>query len=720
MKKLTVCLIAGTATSVSSVLVQAEPQQLPTIIVEGSSLRPGDLSVAPDSTGLKDTASLLQRIPGANVNRNGPLTGIANYRGMAGNRVNVKVDGFSWKAVGPNSMDPGLSHIPAPLTESLQVNRGIAPVSSGMDTIGGSMSVKSKRGEFTEGGIESHGVGSIGYSEVDSGSYGSIFTSLANENHKVFVNGSREYGNNYRFNGDDAVVPSEYDRNAFTVGYGYKRDEHEFEFRYDNNDTGLTGTPSLPLDIESVRGGVASFEYAGNFSGLGVDFGYHYQNMRHAMNNTSLRETPVVRVPKLGEVTVARRALTEVDGFAANIGFSLDIADGELKFGADVDQSHHDATIFDPNNAKFEVQAFNGVKRDRYSGFVEWSGKIVEKLNVELGARYTAVRSDTDDVTVKNPLFVALNAAGISGPMQNGRALIGAFNRADHEVNDGNIDLAAVFNYSVTDDFDIEVGLARKTRAPSYQELYVALPLETTGGLADGRNYIGNLDLNHEVSYQAELGFEWRASLDNAWGGGSLYLAPRAFYHHVEDYIQGVEIADPANPANAISRLPPFGGRNALQFNNIDAYFYGADLEMGYAISDAVRVDATVNYVRARRRDIKDNLYRIAPFNGRMQVSYDHHLFNVSAEGVFYAGQNDVSSFNDELTTAGYALLNLRGEVTPYDGFLFGFGVENVLDKEHANHLSGLNRARGNPDLAVGKRVPARGRNVYATLSYHW
>lgn len=137
----------ATALSLPSV-VYADTEQLTTVVVEGSSSRPGAMAMAPDSSGLKDTAALLEKVPGANVNRNGPLTGIPQYRGMAGNRVNVSIDGANMKEVGPNSMDPSLSHVPAALTESLTVYRGIAPISSGIDTIGGSMKMESKKREL--------------------------------------------------------------------------------------------------------------------------------------------------------------------------------------------------------------------------------------------------------------------------------------------------------------------------------------------------------------------------------------------------------------------------------------------------------------------------------------------------------------------------------------------------------------------------------------------
>jgi len=166
----------------------AEHEQLPSLIIEGSATRAGAFSTAPDNTGLKDTASLLERVPGGNVNRNGALTGIAVYRGMFGNRVTTTIDNSALKEAGTNSMDPPLSHYPAALTEGLTVHRGIAPVSSGIETLGGSMHATSRKGQFADGeGIETHGVGSMGYSSVDDGYVGALMGSVANKNHKVIT-----------------------------------------------------------------------------------------------------------------------------------------------------------------------------------------------------------------------------------------------------------------------------------------------------------------------------------------------------------------------------------------------------------------------------------------------------------------------------------------------------------------------------------------------------
>ncbi len=667
---------------VLSVPVQAfaEHQELPTIVVEGSYERPGTFATAPDSSGLKDTASLLERVPGANVNRNGPLTGIAAYRGMYGNRINVSVDGANMKEVGPNSMDPPLSHIPAPLTGSLRLHRGIAPVSSGIDTIGGAMQVESRKGSFAEGdGIETNGVASMGYSSVEDGHYGVLLGSVANKNHKVYLSGSKEQGRDYRIKNNQKQVPTEYDREAFTTGYGYQREGHEFGINYSNNNTGHTGTPALPMDIVYVRGGLYDANYSWDLGeGYKLKTNVFYQKMRHLMDNYTLRRD--IRPPAARDMYNR----TEVEAGGIDLAFSLPLFDGEFTVGANGDQSNHDANSWMDMMGGISTNFFNNVERDRYSAFVEWDGEIAQDLSLELGARYTHTWSDAGEAS--------------GGTMAQMADRI-AFNSADRGRNFNDVDLAAVLRYAVSSQFDVELGFARKNRAPTYQELYLWTNSAAVGGLADGNTYIGDLNLDHETAYQFELGVDWHT--DKA------YVAPRAFYHYVDDFIQGDRTAD------AIAK-----GANILQFTNIQAQFFGVDLETGYAFDENWRFDAGLNYVRGMRINSPtgdDDLYRIAPLNGRTQLTYEYSEWMGAIEGVYYADQGDVAGYNNELKTKGYMLLNLRGKYEPVHGLVVGVGIENVLDTKHFNHLGGYqlhNRANG--------RVAMPGRNIYATLGYSW
>ncbi|MCV6603757.1 MAG: TonB-dependent receptor plug domain-containing protein, partial [Porticoccaceae bacterium] len=81
-----------------------------------------------------DSAQLLRSLPGANVNSIGTLSGIAQYRGLSGERVAVQLDGAPVFSGGPNAMDAPLSYAPSLLLKRLTVTRGIAPVTASQES----------------------------------------------------------------------------------------------------------------------------------------------------------------------------------------------------------------------------------------------------------------------------------------------------------------------------------------------------------------------------------------------------------------------------------------------------------------------------------------------------------------------------------------------------------------------------------------------------------
>lgn len=705
-------LKAQTSIAIASILAiplqaSAEHEHLPTIVVEGSAMRSGAFGTAPDSSGLKDTASLLKRVPGANVNRNGPLTGIASYRGMFGNRINITIDGANMKEVGPNSMDPPLSHIPAPLTGKLTVHRGIAPVSSGIETFGGSMHAESKKGRFAEGdGIETSGTAAMGYGSVEDGHFGALLGAVATKNHKAYLSGSKEQGRDYKIRNNQKQENTRYDREAFTAGYAFQGEGHEFGVNYSNNNTGHTGTPALPMDIEYVRGGLYDANYNWDIgNGYKLKTNIFYQKMRHLMSNSIMRAGGSASMDAMNN-------RTKVEAGGVDLALDMNLFEGILTVGINGDQANHDAisTMIDtsimngfmgaapgPSGMTMTTNFFNRVERDRYSFFSEWAGDILTDTTLELGARYTHTWSDTGEVSG------GMNAFGAT--TMTDRL---AFNAADRKRNFNFVDLVAVLKHSLSASLDVEVGLGRKNRAPTYQELYLWTANRAVGGFADGNVYLGNLELEHETAYQFDLGFDWHN--DNA------YFAPRFFYHYVDNYIQGLDTL--AAQASKIATGNGLGKAADLQWSNIAAQFYGVDFEAGYTINDNWRVDAGLNYVRGERVNAPtddSDLYRIAPLNGRVQATYEQHGWMGAIEGVFYADQGDVAGYNDELKTKGYMLLNLRGKYEPYHGVTIGTGIENVLDLKTFDHLGGYtNHNRDNG------RVAMPGRNVYATLSYNW
>ena len=682
----------------SSAVYAEEPIELESMEIQGEIIRPNMTGVLPEQGGINDAAHLLKQVPGANVNGLGPLSGIAQYRGMYGDRINVDFKGMNYKPACTNSMDAPLSHVPAAMTSLLKVYRGIAPVSSGIETIGGAIVQETKRPDFTEGEpFDWTGKFSSGFNSANDGWYGALYNGLATENHRFHAYGSKEFGQDFDYPGG-ANTPTEHDREAAEVGYGFRYKEHVFDIDYNYNHTRPTGTPALPMDITVSEGGILTAGYQGKISNdIGIKATYNYQDIRHTMDNFRLRRPPA---------TGKRISTNYSDGFGYKLAIDFPLLSGKMTVGADGDNANHDALVTNPDMAAFFVSNFNGTQRDRYGFFSEWTISPIQDWEVELGARVNHIEMDTRDVSTNLTSAPNLPAA----MRQRWTNLVTAFNNQDRAKTDFNYDLTGIIRHDLTEKLQIELGFARKTRSPSYQERYLWSPFEATGGLADGKVYIGNMDLQPEKSYQGELGLTWRS--------GSIYVSPRVFYRYVDDYIQGLPVT--GGDAKAIATAQ---GRDLLlQFSNIDAIIYGTDVEAGFRFLENWRVDGIISYVKGERADADDNLYRIAPLNGQLSVFYDAAKWSLGTEVVGYWRQGEVSKFNQELKTPGYALWNIRGQADLYKGLQVGVGAENLLDKEYRVHLNGLNRSANNVEngTAIGERLPGIGRNVYVTLSYDW
>jgi iron complex outermembrane recepter protein len=690
--------------SAASIVNADHPASLSELVVSGDYSGFGKFVIDPDliNAPAADSAQLLKKIPGANVNSNGTVTGIAQYRGMYGDRVNILMDGIKISSGGPNAMDTPISYIPRAQLENLEVIRGIAPVSSGNETIGGTMRATSTQSTFTENEkFEFHGQASAGAQSVNSGYDASTLMSMANKYHRLHISASRQDSDDYAFaNGD--VTPGEHDRNSYELGYGYQIEDHEFGLEYVRNDTNESGTPALPMDIIFIDADIARGTYKGNWNRIKIESKVYWSQIDHKMSNFELRLPPLTG-GGTGPGTMQRFSLAGSEDFGYGIDASMAFAGGKLKLGTDAHLADHDADIFDPTSATFLVNNYNDIERDVFGFFTEWQRELTSTWDLELGIRYTHVSMDAGNVS----------ATGLGGNTARANTLAAAFNSSDLSQQDNNVDAVIKLTHSLRKDTNIEIGFARKTRSPSYQERYLWLPLQSTGGLADGNNYIGDIDLDPEVSYQFELGLDWR--------NARAYFAPRAFYHHVDDYIQGIDASNATAIAfNNMATATIGSSAKLLQFANIDARLYGVDTDFGYHLNDFWHVDSAISYVKGERRDNGDNLYRISPVNARFGLTRDKNNLSTTIEVAAYMEKNDVSGVTNELETSGYTLLNIYGHYeTPVSGLALMAGVDNLLDKNYAPHLGGVNRVR-NVDVPKGVRVPGPGINAYINLAYEW
>jgi iron complex outermembrane receptor protein len=642
-----------------------------------------------------DVAQLLKEAPGVNVNSNGPLSGIPQYRGMYGSRVATAMDGNQLTPSGPNWMDPPMSYVVGSQLESLEVYRGIVPVGVAQESIGGAVDARLNKGTFaTSSDFGLSGRVMTSTQSVNGGYNLNTNLYLSNDQHRIKLAALTESGDNADFP-DGKIRPTEYERQRYDIGYGFRTGPHTLQLDYGYNDTGDTGTPALPMDIKYIRGDLYSMAYSFEANAdTDIALSLYGSDLRHGMTNYELRQPPPPGNWRRNKAT------------SDNAGFKLQgtrrDTQGEWQIGMDGFKSTHDSNIDNPNNPLFFVVNFNSAEREVLGAFLERQQSFGSRWSTETGIRYNRVSMDAGKVN-GTPAMMTPPAMMLR---EN-------FNNAQRSQDDDNVDLVAKAWYAASENSSWYFGIARKNRSPSYQERYLWLPLEATAGLADGRTYTGNIKLDPETSNQVEFGLDFTTS--------RLTLSPRIFYSKVDDYIQGTpsEVAPAVmfvqmmNMMNGTSNAPP------LHFNNVDAKLYGFDMDWALQLDKSWSLSGIVNYVRGERDDINDNLYRIAPPNASFRLKYAQASWNAGLESVIYDEQNKVSETNSEQKTSGYGIVNLSGTWQATNALQLAAGVDNVFDREYQDHLNGYNRA-ANPDISKSERLPGYGVNAFARLLYEF
>jgi len=648
---------------------------------------------AQGQTSVPDLADWLTSVPGANINRNGPITGIAQYRGLYGDRIATTLDGHPVIGAGPNAMDTPLSYSTPLIVDSMVVYRGIAPVSAGINTLGGAIEVKMRKAESANNqSTELSGDVQAGYRSNNSAKTLSAVTNIAHGDIAVLLYGNSQKGDSME-SGDGIVIsPTDFDKIQLGGDIRYSHDDNEIGLSYHYTDTGDSGTPALPMDIEFIESHRITLDGAFILNQWQGEWQLGYIDADHGMTNFLMRENT--------SLDKHRRSNTTAETSDFKMKFTKTFDFGELTFGADGYFATHDAVITNPNNMMFKVVNFNDIKDNRYGLFTQWKNQFGQ-TNLQLGVRLKRAEANADIVSTSMAMMPNMMGT-LASDLQHD------FNNADRKVSDNNIDIALNSQTKLSDNLSVSVGLGLKTRAPSYQERYLWMPMESTSGLADGHTYIGDINLKSETAYQLDLGLSYRNE--------KFMLAPHVFYQNIDDYIQGTPMGMDDMSAKMVANMMS-GDTNPLKFTNVDAKLYGVDLNGYYNITDAVQIASIVSYVVGERRDIDDNLYRIAPLNGQVNVTYTSENWMVKTSLVMSAKQNKVSETNDEQKTSGYGIVNIDAQYYVNNDLTLRLGIDNILDKEYQNHLGGYNRVKGT-DIAVMSRLPSEGLSAWAEATY--
>lgn len=619
-----------------------------------------------------DGGALLDRSPGAAVVRNGSQTGIVQVHGVSGDRVRVLVDGMTLTPACPNHMDPPLHYAAAGEDMRVDLMAGVSPVSYGGDSLGGVVRVSPPLPRFVEDGdalVSGHVGGFYRGSHEAYGATAELGYTAADLTAEW--TGAWSTAGDLRFPGGTVRA----------TGFDTMRSDLRMAMRTEGGflavDAGLTrtrdaGTPALPMDMIRDDSWHLGLRHQATRGADTFETRVYVHDIDHLMNNYSLRPA-----------MMRMEAPASSSDFGLRSVWSRETGSGTWRLGVDLHRNEFDAD---------QVNVMSGARRDTFADnrrnrigvFAEWEGEVSEGWTVLAGIRGDHVGTRAGAV---RPGF---------GPPQV-FADAAAFNAGDRSHDDFLVDAMAALRYESDPETTWELAVAMNNRAPSLVERYLWTSLNASAGLADGQKYKGNTNLDPERSLQVSGAVERRGD------GWEIRFSP--FLQYVDDYIQG---------------RPDSGGGAFLQFQNLNrARLYGADLEARYELREDLAISGFVSHVRGRDLENNDNLYRVAPLRGLVDLAWTGVPWEAHLECEWADSQDDTAAFNGEPATPGYGLWHVRLAREFDVGARVELGVENVFDKGYADHLEGINRVGGS-DVAVGQRVPGAGRFFYATVRWEY
>ena len=715
------------------------------IIVEEHSLAgsaPGSRTVSRDAlermrSATNDTASLLQDIAGLSLNGAGAVSSLPSIRGLADDRLRIKIDGVDLVASCPNHMNPPLSYVDPSDVSALTVYPGISPVSVGGDSIGGAIIADTRPAPFTSdrrsGGIAAE-VGSY-YRSNNDGVGGNASASLALDSVSLRYSGSWSSADNYRAGGDfkttdmtgrpghtlplDEVGSTAYETQNHALEFAWKDDNSLFEARVGYQDMPEQLFPNQRMDLLGNEQLLVNLSWRQDREWGDVEARAWHESVDHYMDfgpdrrywyggESAPPAAPAVGSPcsPIGFMSCA--AGMPMDSESTNVGADLDVSillrdNNVLRVGAKFMQYRLD-DYWEPSGGGMWPGTFLNIsdgERDRAALYGEWEARPGSAWVTLIGARYERVTTDAGDV---HGYATEMPAPGNQIP----DAL--AFNATDRGQADHNVDLTALARYTHSDQVDVEFGLARKVRTPNLYERYTwstwAMPAIMNNLVGDGNGYVGDINLKPEIAHTVSATLDWHA-LDRSWE-----VSATPYYTRVNDFVDAVA-------------LPGWmtGSYNVLQYANQEARLYGLDLsatirwENGWGNWSAA---AIVAYADGENRDTGDALYNIMPLNARLSLGHQAGAWDNSLEWLLVDRKDDLSGVRNEIPTAGYGLVNLRLSRS-WSMVRVDVGVENLFDRLYFQPTGGAYLGQGSTMMMGmmqwGTAVPGMGRSIYAGVN---
>lgn len=617
----------------------------------------------------QDGADYLKTIPGFSVIRKGGTSGDPVFRGMAGSRLSLLLDGNIVLGGCSSRMDPPTAYVFPETYDTIRLIKGPQTVLYGSGNSAGVVLFERDREAVTEPGWQL-------YSSLLTGSFGrnDEVLDISGASSEFYVRGMASHSQQDDYtDGDDSEIHSQYDRWSTNLSVGWTpTDDITLELTGGRSDAeaayadrGMDGSRfardnlSLKLIMENLTPRWQKLEAQV----------YHNQ-VDQVMDNYTLRE-PTGMMP----MPMASNPERQTEG-ARIVATLAPTSNAELAIGVDTQSNDHtDRSTMDQTMMPYQqMPRIDNAYFEQVGLFGEWTQKLSHNQRVIGGWRIDDWRVEDRRETVATSMMMQ-----VDNPTANSERddrLHSGFARYEKDLHEMPATLYA--------------GVGRSERFPDYWEL---ISIES-------RDTVSAFGARPETTTQLDIGALYRQN--DLKGSVSL------FYNKIDDYLlieSGV-----VKPAGMMTR-------NATVTRNIDATSWGMEADISYAFSDTWRADASVASVRGTNDTDHAPLAQLPPLELRLGLYYSNPTWSAGAfwRAVDNQSRVDIGKGNiagqDIGPSESFNVFSLNIGWQLSENLLITSGIDNLFDETYAEHISRAGAMI--PGFQQTTRVNEPGRNLW-------
>ena len=603
-----------------------------------------------------DGAAYLQSIVGFNQIKNGGANGDVTFRGMFGSRIKILTDGTENLGACPSRMDNPASYVSPESYDKITVVKGPQTVQYAHTGSAATVIFEREPEQLTSAKPYR------GQASVMLGSYGrldqNVEAAVGDETKYARLNANRSIADSYQ-DGAGNTVPSDWEKWNADLALGWTPNEDTWVELKGGKSDGEAVYAGRPMDgskfaRESLGLHVEKKNISEVIKKVEAQVDYSYND--HVMDNFSLRKfNPADGMSMPMASNVARRTLN------ARVAMTQDWGKLQLISGIDSQNNEHSkrsGSLMAPYQNKARV---GDMDFESYGAFGELSYAFNDQHKLVTGARVDQAKIDN-----------------LATDTERKETLPSGFVRIESELAEH------VKTYA---------GLGYVERVPDYWELFSTKYHQSAGTTF--------ADLENEKTAQFDAGYQYEQGAFKSWA--SVYAGL------IQDYI--------------LVAYTPTGsmGRLEAKSRNIDATIAGAEAGVAYQLTDQIQADISAMYAWGENTTDHTALPQIAPLEGRFNLRYVQEKYNLGLLWRVVAAQDRTSYREGNIIgydledSKGFGTLSLNGTYNIQKDLDLSVGIDNVLNKNYAEHLNKLGSSGFG--YAATEQFNNIGRNYWARIS---